>query len=879
MSPPIRFQLRDGAFVCMQAVSEHTFRIRFGDSPDFPERPLFRYGIWSAGGGPAPHVDLRDTGRTATLSTRHASLSVDKEGGSFALSRPDGITLTHSSAPPQLEPGGGFEVRFRLADGERLYGLGDKATDRLQVRGIRADMRTVLDDTRVPVPFLMSSAGWGILLSTTHAHTIDIGLRDHDTLRLSGTGGGLDLFLIAGDGLPVLLDRYTDVTGKPLLLPMWAYGLTFISNQYADARDIIEDGLNFRRENIPCDMIGLEPGWMETYRDCSTSKNWHPERFAIPDWSPKGPRTFLGALHRMGFKLSLWLCCSFDVTREEERLLLAARQEAESAEAAEKTEEAWYDHLQKFVDQGVSAFKVEGFHFDTDPGPTWANGLSSAEMHHLYPLLLGKQMHNGFANQTGRRSLVYSMNGYAGIQQYAATWAGYQHESAIRLLNQTMSGNANALTDMDVHSPAGIHFGFLQTLSQVNSWAYWQHPSLLEPEQLQMFRMYAKLRYRLLPYLYSAAAVAARSGLPVMRAMPLGFPDDPAADRLTGQYMLGDSLLVALNERVHLPAGGWIDYWTGTLLEGPREIVSDIPSFAGGPLFVRAGAIIPVWPDVSHVGPALPERIGVLVYPYGESGEAVLYEDDGVSFGYRNGEFAETKMSFRAERRRLTVRIEPRAGAFSGMPAKRGYDVTIRAESAPAELLVNGAPLPASGEASAEGWRFDRASREIRLTVDEAADRLRPADIELRYETNVRGDDDTAGGTSLDRMTSAEAPSNELIRQVVALLNDAGGRDRSLNAIAERIHVNASHLSRLFKREMGVPFSEYALKLKMEQAKRLLLEQRKIGEVADRLGFTDSSHFVRAFRNYWGITPGKIKPSESGGAKRSDERNDRKESR
>ncbi|GAA3411333.1 TIM-barrel domain-containing protein [Paenibacillus hodogayensis] len=856
MSPTLSFTLANGLFVRIQAVAEHTFRIRASKSPDFPESPLVRYGILSASEEPAG-CRIEEFDCHARIRSEHASLDIDMRDGTFVLSRPDGTILTASAAPPRSGPDDGFEAQFRLTEAEKWYGLGDKAKDRIQIRGLRAAMRTAKDGFRVPIPFMMSSRGWALLVNSTRPHTVDIGHTVHDRLTFGGSEGTLDYYVIAGESLGTLLDRYTGLSGRPALLPLWAYGLTFIANQYATARDVIEDGLNFRRGDIPCDMIGLEPGWMATMRDYSTNKQWHPERFAIPSWNPKGPRTFMGALDRMGFKLSLWLCCNHDVSRQEERRL--AGRTAADPEASED----WYTHLEKFVEQGAAAFKLEAFPFEDRPELEWANGMSTDEMHHLYNLLLCKQIFGGYVEQTGRRPLVYCAKGYAGIQQYAVTWTGYQYVNLIELLNQNMSGNINALTDMEVHAPSGIHFGFLQTLAQVNSWAYWQHPTLLDPDLMQMFRMYAKLRYRLIPYLYSAAHTAARTGLPVMRAMTLMFPDDPRSDGLLEQYMLGDAFLVGLADRIYLPEGQWIDYWTGMRYAGPLELSSPVPAHAGGYLFVRDGSIIPVWPEVSHVGSALPERIGIELYPRASNAYA-LYEDDGVTYEYRKHKFSQTSISFATEEERLVIRLGPRVGEFTGMPEKRTYALSVHAESEPFALLVNGVPLSRlchdadRAGTEADGWEFDRDSSVIRLCVAED-----PGKGQVRIEIDFAADGDKAAASGKERRGTNQrrfirpTSDNPLIRQVLNQLDESLDQELTLNVIAERLHVNSSHLSRLFKRETGFSFSAYVLDLKMDQAAQLLIAKRKIGDIAEWLGFTDASHFVRVFRKYWGVTPGK----------------------
>ena len=203
--------------------------------------------------------------------------------------------------------------------------------------------------------------------------------------------------------------------------------------------------------------MGLEPGWMSKNYDGTTAKEWHPQRFPIPYWAPTGPHTFLGALQRKGFKLSLWLCCDYDLGVFEEQQLAGARpiaaSNAKSAATANVLERLCrrtfeqadrrakqtarpnrlrrrdcspgFEHLKKFVDQGVAAFKLDGCaQVNEHPDRKWGNGMTDEEMHNLYPVIYAKQMARGFENHIRRRAMVYSADGYAGVQQYVATWAG-----------------------------------------------------------------------------------------------------------------------------------------------------------------------------------------------------------------------------------------------------------------------------------------------------------------------------------------------------------------------------------------------------------------------------------------------------------------------
>ncbi|TNJ64471.1 DUF5110 domain-containing protein [Paenibacillus hemerocallicola] len=740
--------LLGGDTLRVEPVNGHTFRIRRRADSRFPEAALNKYDIvrkeW-----PPVRFECEENGETVTVQTGFALVTVSKRDGRIVFRDERGQVLLRETERPASPSGTGFAAEFELTGDEKLYGLGDESRHLLQKRGHRAKMWVKNVDCYSPIPFLYSNKGWGLFLNTTWRHFFDLGHQKPDRWKLFAKRGELDYYLIAGSDYGQLLDRYTDITGKPQLLPLWAYGLTFVCNQQANAREMLDDAMSFRREGIPCDLIGLEPGWMEKHYDYSVDKKWHPERFYVPGWARTGPQTFVGALERLGFKLSLWLCSDYDVTYQAEKL---AGQEARAGgsdgasddynaddfeqdmrahapvymDGLTKRDEPWFRHLTAFVDQGVKAFKMDGARqVNEHPDRKWGNGMDDEELHNAYPVLLNKQMHDGFREHTGLRPMVYSSGGYAGIQQYAATWAGDTGggpKPLISMLNHGMAGHANASCDMDVFTPEGIHFGFLQPWSQVNSWAYWRHPWLLGDNLLPMFKTYAKLRYRLLPYIYSAAHVAARTAMPIIRAMPLAYPDDPQSDGLTQQYMLGDYLLVAaFTNDVHLPEGVWIDYWSGERFVGPADIKANIPDDRGGPLFIKAGAIIPEWPEMDYVGQKPLDTIGLHFYPHGKS-EFALYEDDGTTCQYVDGRLALTSISSENSGNEIRIRIGVREGRYEGMPERRSYEISIHADGEPSEVTVNGERLQPN-----EQWQYTDGT--ITLKVDEDAAGARPLDI------------------------------------------------------------------------------------------------------------------------------------------------------
>ena len=641
----------------------------------------------------------------------------------------------------------GWTLDLPVTRNARIYGLGDVDRTGLNRRGKVYDLRVENIKTYIPIPMLMTSDGWGILVNTTFVSRFDVGASDPDAMTVTAEKGGLDFYVFTGKDAAELIDAYTRVTGRPSMLPIWGYGFTFVAHQWIDQFALVDETNAFRDRQIPCDVMGLEPGWMEKFYDPTTHKRWDPTRFHFPFWRPAGSLNFPAAMERVGMKLSLWLCCKYDLFRYEEecvagkdtlrqrKALLNGHTEndtwvdehiegGDAAKVTAKPDESrmvtafagdphpyqfeegtrpWFEHLQQFVDQGAQAFKLDGAWQVSEengvPGRTWSNGMSDGEAHNLYPIVYDKQMATGYERYTGKRAMVYSAGGYAGVQQFVATWAGDTgggEKPCASLLNLGMSGHSNQSCDMDIFRPQSLHFGMLQTWSQQNNWAYWKQPWYQRKAALDAFRAYLKLRYRLIPYLYTAAAEANRTGWPVMRALPFVYPDVPAYDACKTTYMLGDSLLVcAFTETAEIPAGTWYDWRTDRIVAGPaKEKLAITPDWGGG-LYVKAGAIVPTWPEVECLDRGWNDELVYEVY-LGADGAGELYEDDGLTLAYRTGgaSVARTPLTL-SDGPAATFAIGRRAGgSFGG-----ARTVTVRFHGVNAEpRAVTAKGVPAAGE-------------------------------------------------------------------------------------------------------------------------------------------------------------------------------------
>lgn len=641
-----------------------------------------------------------------------------------------------------------FGATFSMKDDERFYGLGSASVKRIQLRGHAYrnwveyrkrkgfDKKTApWEQTNGPVPFLMSTRGWGLFVNTTWLHYVDVGRYEADKLFFWGTGGDLDMYLMAGRDMPDLLDLYTEITGKPIVLPIWAYGHVFLAHRDINQFEMLRQARDFRHYGIPCDVYELTPGWMEVNYDYSHNKDWSKERFLVV-WQPRN-YTFVGAMDRMGFKTMLWLCCDDDLSMEEERQIAIAEGRPQDVPAKPR---AWFDHLDQFVDDGIAGFMLDPAKvIDEELDRKYYNGRSELEMHLLNQVLLMKQMNLGYAKR-GQRGFNHYCGKYTGIQRWGATTTGDNPlipNALCWMLSQGLSGHMNTAADMVVvyrddrptwtyREGAGIHAGFLTPWVDRNNWAHSLEPWYLTEKLFGMYKDYAHLRYKLLPYIYSTAHHGAKTGMPIMRAMPLVYPKDPACADLTCQYMFGDAFLSAVfTESVYLPAGTWIDYWTGREYTGPTTVAMDLPDNRGGGLFVKAGAIIPTWPVMDYVGQKPVDTIGLHVYPDRES-QFTLYEDDGETYAYKKGQLAETKIICSSTAAQIHLTIHSRNGRYKGMPKQRSYNIHIHT-SKPRSITLNNKKLP-QGQS---GWHYDTEAQVIKFTTSELCDQKKPLNITI----------------------------------------------------------------------------------------------------------------------------------------------------
>lgn len=732
-------KLKDGSKLRVDRVAKDIFRVRRTKANVWTESGMNRYDIVKR----LPSFDGKPD----------YAFNIGSDGSVEFKSIVSPAKMTIAT---ELTGKGGNAV-FPLTKDERIYGLGDVNRTCIQRRGNRYEIWVKNVNSYIPIPMIIARGGWGVFLNTTWRNFFDVGKTDPDAMRCEIPEGDLDFYVFVGRDYRQLLDAYTRLTGRPQLLPSFAYGFAYVCNQWIDEYEYMNEATWFNKLGMPIDIMGLEPGWMEHHYDHSTKKKWSKERFkSFPFWAPTGPGIFPFALNRMGINMSLWMCTDYDFYPYEEQCAMGmAKERGEKMEVAAGLPDTWVDpriekksdmdadryrypvhnsewerntptavrdfekfqpynkidkkyldeakypegalpwfrHLQKFCDQGARCWKLDGnlqvCQDQEHPGKIYGNGMHVDEAHNLYPVVYDKQMARGYEEYTGRRAMVYSAGGYAGVQAYVATWAGDTgggERTLVSTLNLGISGHPNQSCDMTISSKVRMHYGFLAPWSQANDWDSFHRPWMEGDEAERSFRHYDELRYSLFPYIYASAAYSAKTGFPLARALPFVFPDFLEYDEVKSTYMFGEDLLVsAFSDVTEVPAGIWYDWRTGKRVVGPKKEPWDQNGVWGGGLFLREGAIVPRWEGKMHLPKGWDKNVIFEVWPLEKDGvtKRTWYEDDGDSLKYRDGEYTEAEVSCETKGEERIFRIAPQKGSFTNAPNSHYVKLRIRLEKRP----------------------------------------------------------------------------------------------------------------------------------------------------------------------------------------------------
>lgn len=669
--------------LALRVVAEGVFRLQAGwDGMDFQARSAMLLPFPEA----APWA-FAETEEEFLYTSGPYTLAVTKKPFNLALRDAAGVTLweleLEEVAGTYITPPLGFRksaagefpfLSFRLHGDERLFGLGEK-WNKVEKTGTRATVwaadtagTNTLDLSYKSVPVLFSTRGWGLMLHSSYRSYWEIGSFSYTSASFLVEDDKLDLFLFAAPTLKGLLERYTALTGRPSVPPKWALGVWMSRCAYQSRAEVEGVLARLREKEIPCDVIHLDPPWMKKHY-------YHKIGVDACDfaWSEEGfpdRRGMFREFKTKGFATCLWLNPYlpegepiYEEAKARGYLVKTPAGEPARLEFGERAglvdftnpaaKRWWQEHLRELIRDGASVFKADYGERVPEEAVFW-NGKTGAEMHNLYPFLYSEAVYEVVEEETGV-GIVWRRSGYIGSQRYPGTWAGDTQTTWEAMRTCLRGGLSAGLTgeafwSCDIGGFCGpqpapelyirwAQLGMFCGLTRFHGTTP-REPWEYGPEAEEIVTRYARLRYRLIPYLLAAAGEAARTGLPLMRHMALEFPDEPNVDTLDDQYMLGPDLLVApvmlpgaRTRHVYFPRGVW------TELENPARTIGG-PGFhrvtatlARLPLFVREGAVLPKLagnPQHLKGGPA--RELEVDVYP-GRGERTVSFVDDGLPVG------------------------------------------------------------------------------------------------------------------------------------------------------------------------------------------------------------------------------------------------------
>ncbi|GAA2210660.1 alpha-xylosidase [Nonomuraea monospora] len=587
-----------------------------------------------------------------------------------------------------------YHESFVAAPDEAFSGFGESFT-RLDKRGQRPVMWNFdafgAESQRAykNVPLYLSSRGYGVLVDSGAPTEFDVCQSTHSAVQIVVPDDVLDYYVIAGPAPSDVLDRYDLLTCRPSLPPKWAFGTWISSGFCVDSQErVLARARTIRERGIPCDVLHLDTYWQA---DGHWSElKWDAVNFPDPD-------AMLAELDAMGFKVCLWmnpyishLSPAFREAAEAGYFLLNQAGQVYVADCwhgsfpacgiVDFTNPAaaeWFQGLLRpLLRQGVAAFKTD--FAEGVPGDAVAhNGMTGADLHNVYTLLFNDLV-AGVTREVNGHDLVWARSSYLGGQRHSAQWGGDTYTSYAAMGSTIRGGLAHGLSGVPFwsHDAGGFtgrptddlyvrwsQFGALSPLLRLHGTTTrepWEFPEV-EAEAVAALR----LRYRLMPYLYSAAVEAARTGAPMMRALCVDFPGDPVAWQADLQYLLGRDLLVAPmtapegTRQVYLPRGLWVDYWTNEVLEGARYVTVSKP-LDQIPLFVRHGALIPVQEQRDTVD--VPAEITLVAFGGGD-GTVEIHDADGVTVAAATRDGEELRVAVTGPKRVTGVEIAPVAGA------------------------------------------------------------------------------------------------------------------------------------------------------------------------------------------------------------------------
>ncbi|MEM1543899.1 MAG: glycoside hydrolase family 31 protein [Candidatus Bathyarchaeia archaeon] len=640
-------------------------------------------------------------------------VSIDSKSGLLEFKDPKGnlIVGEHAKRMSPVEVMGEksycAELTLSVSRDESFYGLGQHPGI-FNYRG--RTITLVQRNWDVAIPFLVSSKGYGILWDNYSMCRIEF---------LEGEGGdrlrcwfeiadSIDYYLIYGPDIDRVISSYRMLTGEAPLLPLWAYGYWQSKERYKTQEEIVETAKKFREKGIPIDVIVQDWMYWGKY-------GWNAFKFdeeSFPD-----PPKMVKDLHALNMRILISVWPVFGTETEVYKDMLSRGYICPGTRCYDPFNEGarklYWEYIKKaFFDIGIDGWWLDATEPETGAGwssfytpfhSTKTSMGSGARYVNAYSLMTTRAVYEGQRGTSDRRVVILTRSSFAGQQRYSAiTWSGdichdwgILREQIPAGLNFSISGVPYWTTDVggffsgnpETESYREVFIRWFQwgafcPIFRVHGTTYAKEPWMFGPEAEKILVKYIRLRYRLLPYIYSVAWKVTSEGYTMMRPLIMDFRDDPKVANIEDQYMFGPMLMISpvtlpkiRSRSIYLPKvpGGWYDFWTGNRVDGGQSIDAPTPLDIL-PIHVRAGSIIPMGPHLQYVGEKPFNPIEVRIYP-GADASFTIYEDDGETYDYERGVYSLIRLGWNEGERTLT--IDKRVGKYPGMLKERTFHIVL----------------------------------------------------------------------------------------------------------------------------------------------------------------------------------------------------------
>lgn len=668
------------------------------------------------------------------------------------------------------------KLELEWAPDEALYGLGSHEEGMMNLRGHHQYLYQ--QNMKAVVPTLVSTKGYGILVDSCSLMTF------HDdafgSYLWTDVDDELDYYFIYGPEFDQIVGGIRRITGKAPMLPRWAFGYIQSKEHYKSQAELIEVVQEHRKRGLPLDCIVQD--WKSWPPNLWGQKTFDPARF--PD--PKQMMTDLHNLHTC-LMISVWpnMNPGGDNWRDmhEQRYLLGNQgtydafqeggralywKQANDGLFAHGVDAWWCDCTEPFQADWLGAFKPEPeerMRINTEEAKRYLD----PELINAYSLLHSQGIYEGQREVSAEKRVVnLTRSAYAGQQRYSTiTWSGDVSATWDTLRRQIADG-LNFCTTGLPYWTVDIGAFFVKDVPDLWFWSgdfdngvedkgyqelyvrWFQYGAFLPmfrahgtdtPRELWRFGnpgdpvydtlvKFLRLRYRLIPYIYSVAGRVTHEDYTMLRALPFDFRLDPATYDVADQFMFGPAFLVnpvtepmyfgpnstvissaPRTRAVYLPAGSdWYDFWSGQRYAGGQTITADAP-LETMPLYVRSGSIVPIGPDVSYADEQPHAALELRIFT-GQDASFTLYEDEGDNYNYEQGDFATIRLSWNDQTRRLT--LHNRQGSYPGMPSSREFRI----------VAVDGTDQPCSPDGTS-ALRVLYTGREISIDLGTVREQIR----------------------------------------------------------------------------------------------------------------------------------------------------------